>query len=61
MALRSTAQPFIMPCREYRKVEEEALIKRVGNNGTVVRKHKVICSVKITEDVGYVAIIRAFA
>ena len=42
-------------------MEEEPLIKRVGNNGTVVGKDKVIFTVKIIDDVGYVAIIRAFA
>ena len=39
-------------------MDEEPLIKRVGNNGTVVRKEKVICIVKLIEDVRYVAIIR---
>jgi hypothetical protein len=39
----------------------EPLIKRVGNNGTVVTTDKVICTVKIMQDVGYVAIITAFA
>jgi DNA-binding transcriptional regulator YhcF (GntR family) len=39
--------PSKMACREYREVEEEPLIKKVGNNGTVVRKDKVICTVKI--------------
>jgi len=42
-------------------MEVEPLIKRVGNNGTVVRKDKVICTAKIMQHAGYVAIITAFA
>jgi len=42
-------------------MEVETLIKRAGNNGIVVRKDKVICTVKCMEDAGYVVIITAFA
>jgi hypothetical protein len=42
-------------------VEEELLIRRVGNNGSVESKDKVICTVKIIEDVGYIAISTALA
>jgi hypothetical protein len=37
-SLRWNVQPSSIICRRYRKVEEEPLIKMVGNNGTVVRK-----------------------
>ena len=36
-------------------MEIEPLIKRLGNDGTVVRKDTVICTVKIKEFAGYVA------